>query len=153
MNIFNIRKTFEMKKERGWPEVYFCIDLHGTIIPSGKTSKDKTEKLVFYPYAKEVLQWMSRRKDIIMILWTSTPIKRIINVFFWLDDNGIYFDYLNSNSHAQDTERSDFSKKFYFNVLIDDRAGFEPKTDWKLIKNELISIGEWNVNTPLLRKH
>ena len=133
-----------MKKIKGWPEVYFCVDLHGTIIPSGKDSKDKTDPHVFYPYAKEVLQWLSARKDILMILWTSTPTERIPPVWQWLTDNGIFFDYLNGNPHAKNTPRSCFDKKFYFSVLLDDRAGFEPETDWKLVKNELIAIGEWD---------
>jgi hypothetical protein len=144
MNLFNIKKTFEMKKIKGWPEIYFCIDLHGTIIPSGKNSDDKTDTLEFYPYAEEVLLWMTRRKDIMMILWTSTPIGRIAPVWSWLHSKGIYFDFLNGNTHAKNTPRSDFDKKFYFSVLLDDRAGFEPETDWLAIKNELISIGEWH---------
>lgn len=143
MNLFNIKNAFAMKKANQWPEIYWCIDLHGTIIPSGKTSKDGSDELVFYPYAYEVLEQLSNRKDIILILWTSTPIKRIVPIWEWLTRNGIYFRYLNGNPHAKDTPRSDFSKKFYFNVLLDDRGGFEPATDWKLIKDELISIGEW----------
>lgn len=144
MNVFNIKKTFEMKAIKGWPEVYFCIDLHGTIIPSGKNSDDKTDVLEFYPYAKEVLQWLSRRKDIMMILWTSTPVHRLAHVWHWLGNNRIHFDFLNSNTHAKSTPRSDFDRKFYFSVLLDDRAGFEPETDWLAIKNELIAIGEWD---------
>lgn len=144
MNVFNIARTFKMKRTSGWPEVYFCIDLHGTIIPSGKTSADKTDALVFYPDSKEVLQWLTNRKDVMMILWTSTPVERIDAVWDFLKKNGIKFDYINSNPHAKSTPRSDFSRKFYFSVLLDDRAGFEPETDWTLIKNELIKIGEWD---------
>jgi len=143
MNLFNIQKTFKLKRENKWPEVYFCIDLHGTIIPSGKSSNDKTDALTFYPDAKEVLQHLSNRDDIFLILWTATPIDRLITVFKWLIDNGISFDFLNGNTHAKSTSRSDFEKKFYFSVLLDDRAGFEPETDWTLIKNELVRLGEW----------
>ena len=141
-----------MKKLRGWPEVYFCIDLHGTIIPSGKGSDDKTDALEFYPDAKEVLQWLSQRKDIILILWTSTSVKRIAPVWQWLTDNGIYFDYLNGNPHALNTPRSEFDKKFYFSVLLDDRAGFSPDDgDWLLVAKELeIATGDsiitWDID-------
>lgn len=143
MNIFNIRKTFEMKKVKGWPEVYFCIDLHGTIIPSGKDTNDTTDEKALYPYAQEVLQYLSSRKDIILVLWTSTPQPRINQAWGWFDKMGIHFSYVNENPHASNTPRSCFDQKFYFNVLIDDRAGFEPETDWKAIKDELIEIGEW----------
>ena len=132
-----------MQKVKGWPETYWCIDLHGTIIPSGKDSNDETDTMEFYPHAKEVLQWLTNRKDIILILWTSTPLWRASLVKECLEKNGIHFDMFNQNYHAKDTPRSDFSKKFYFNVLLDDRAGFEPETDWTAIKNELIAIGEW----------
>lgn len=143
MNLFNIKKSFEMKKAKGWPEIYFCIDLHGTIIPSGRSESDDIDEETFYPGALELLQWLTKRKDIITILWTSTPAKRIPNVREFLAFHSIRFTYVNENPHAKDTPRSDFSKKFYFNVLLDDRAGFEPETDWKAIKQELISIGEW----------
>jgi len=144
MNLFNIRRTFEMQKARGWTETYWCIDLHGTIIPSGKGPDDNTDAEKFYPGALEVLQWLTRRKDIMMILWTSTPPSRLPNVLEFLKFYSIRFDYINENPHALNTPRSDFSKKFYFSVLLDDRAGFEPGTDWLLIKKELIAIGEWN---------
>jgi hypothetical protein len=144
MNLFNIKNSFEMKKARGWPEIYFCIDLHGTIIPSGRNSDDKNDHLYFYEGAREVLQWISNRKDIFLILWTSTPQERQPIVNEWLLINGIKVDFWNENPHAKDTPRSCFDKKLYFNVIIDDRGGFEPETDWKAIKKELISIGEWN---------
>lgn len=37
---------------------------------------------------------------------------------------------VNSNPDEKDTKTGDFSKKFYFNILLDDRAGFQPETDW-----------------------
>lgn len=144
MNLFNIRKTFAMQKAKGWPEVYFCIDLHGTIIPSGVSLDDTEDKQKFYPYSKEVLQWLCNRRDIITILWSSTPPERLPKVKEWFQENGIVFSYINENPHAKNTIRSDFSKKFYMNVILDDRAGFEPETDWKRIMDELIDIGEWH---------
>lgn len=145
MNLFNIRRTFEMKREKQWPEIYWCIDLHGTIIPSGRNSDDKTDAMTFYPGAKEVLQWISNRSDMFLILWTSTPRQRQTPIHEWFLRNGIEVSFWNENPHAKDTPRGDFSKKFYFNILLDDRAGFEPETDWIAIKEELIDIGEWKV--------
>lgn len=143
MNLFNIRRSFEMKKAKKWPEIYLCVDLHGTIIPSGHNSEDKNDYLTFYPGAKEVLQWFTKRKDIFIILWTSTPPERLGEVIEWFREQGICFEFINENPHAKDTPRSKFDKKFYFNILLDDRGGFEPNTDWLAIKQELIDIGEW----------
>lgn len=142
-NTFNIENTFRMKTEKKWPEIYFCIDLHGTIIPSGRDSNDQTDEMKFYPGAKEVLQKLTARKDIFLILWTSTPPERAATVLKQFADEGITFDFFNENPHARNTPRSDFGKKFYFNVLLDDRAGFEPETGWIDIKNCLINLGEW----------
>lgn len=150
MNLFNIKNAFALKKAKDWPEIYFAIDLHGTIIPSGRTSHDKTDERKFYPGAEEVLRNLTNRKDIITILWTSTPMDRIAEVWDWLCNHGIHFTYLNGNPHAANTPRSDFTKKFYFNVVLDDRGGFEPETDWLAIKEELISIGEWEPTVDLI---
>lgn len=143
MNLFNIAKSFEMKAAKGWPEIYLCVDLHGTIIPSGRTTHDKEDKLEFYPGAQEVLQWFSSRKDIFIILWTSTPPDRIGRVLDWFKENRINIDFVNKNPHAKDTPRSSFKDKPYFNILLDDRGGFEADKDWLAIKEELIRLGQW----------
>ncbi len=144
MNLFNIKRTFSDKQTKGWPEIYVLVDLHGTIIPGGKDPTDKNDYLEFYPVAQEVMQWFSNRKDIFLIMWTSTPPARQGAVHEWLDANGIKVDFWNTNPHAKDTPRSCFAKKPYFNILLDDRAGLEPLTDWQAIKDELIAIGEWD---------
>ncbi len=133
-----------MKAEKGWTEIYIVVDLHGTIIPSGRSTNDNQDNMVMYDGAEEVLKWFSNRKDIFLILWTATPKERSPMVLDWFKQRGINFDWLNENPHALNTPRSDFSKKFYFNILLDDRAGFEPETDWYAIKNELIRLDEWN---------
>jgi hypothetical protein len=69
------------------------------------------------------------------------------NVLNWFESNGIRFTFINKNPHAKNTPRSIFEQKFYFSVLLDDRAGFEPISDWLAIKNELIRIGQWEIKT------
>ena len=56
---------------------------------------------------------------------------------------GINFTYINDNPEYIGNDYADFSKKFYYNILLDDKAGFEGETDWLLVKNELIRVGEW----------
>ena len=57
-----------------------------------------------------------------------------MNVF---KNNKIHFDYVNENPEVirQETDpvSLDLSEKFYFNVGFDDKFGFDPDTDWKLI--------------------
>ncbi len=138
MNLFNIKKAFAAKKEKGWEKLYFCIDVHDTIIPSG------TENTDFYPVAQEVLKSLSDRADIVLILWSSSHMSLIASGMNWLASHGINIDYVNCNPEVGHSDRCDFSQKFYMNVILDDRAGFEGATDWALIKQELIDIGEWN---------
>jgi len=47
----------------------------------------------------------------------------------------INFDFVNKNPSENNTSYADFSKKFYFNILLDDKAFFEP-SDW-------VEISEW----------
>lgn len=142
MNIFNIERAFKQKKERGWEKLYFIVDLHDCII-AGKYNRFNVGAEI-YPYAQEVLQYLYSRKDICLILWTSShddAIKEILGRLKYT--YGIEFSYVNENPEVQNTDLCDFSKKLYFNVLIDDKASFEGDTDWLLIKNELFRIGEW----------
>jgi len=119
------------------------VDVHGTIIPSGEH-----EKFSFIcDTAKEVLQWMSKRKEFRLILWTSSYTPEYNRVVNWLETNGIAIHYVNSNPEAKDTERACFARKPYYNIVLDDRAGFEPQSDWAAIKTLLQRLGELDKTT------
>ncbi len=138
MNIFNIENTFKLKAERKWDTVYVVVDFHGTMI------KPFHDKFVFYSGAVEVLRWFTWRKDVKLILWTSSHMKEIADFCFFADQQGIRFDFVNGNPSEANTVRANFDKKFYFNILLDDKAGFDPETDWGKVRDTLITIGEWN---------
>ncbi len=143
MNICNIRRTFEMKPIRGWKRLYVLVDVHGVIIPGSFHRKNDLRFIT--EDCKEVLQWMTKREDFRIILWTSSRPSEIDTIVKWLKRHKIEVDGLNTNLDTFPmNEYSDFSFKPYFNILIDDKAGFEPATDWKAIKDELIAIGEWD---------
>lgn len=139
MNLCNIKKTFEDYKSKGWDRIFILIDVHGTIIPNGKhdafsfITKD----------AEEVLRWFSNRPEIRLILWSSSYAKELHDIQLWLYSIGINFEYLNQNPEVTNTERACFDQKLYYNILIEDRAGFEPLQDWAAMKKELMDIGEW----------
>lgn len=127
-----IEKMFNHAKNQNWFYVYFAIDLHGVI---SKPDYRKTSKVIdYYPYAKETLQLLSKRDDIILILFTSSypdEVKIYMETFI---NDGINFKYINENPEI-DSSKGNFGfydKKFYFNVLMDDKAGFLP-TDWYYI--------------------
>ena len=138
----NIVKAFDNAYERAaaknWDYIYILVDVHGTIF---KPSYHNEEKYEFYPYAKEVLQLLSLYTDIKLILWTSSTNKAALDYGVEFAKYNIYFDYLNCNPEVErqstDPETLDLSSKYYFNIGIDDKFGFEPETDWKLIYDYL----------------
>lgn len=141
MNVFGIEKAFKIKKERGWDTLYWAIDFHDTLF---KAKYDKDQSVELYPYAGQVLEKLCKSNNI-LIAFSSTPTDKVQKICDYCQDIfGIHFKYINENpEYFPKTDYADFSKKFYYNVLLDDKAGFDPHTDWELIKWELIRIGEW----------
>jgi len=128
-----IKNMFKHAKKKEWFAVYFVIDIHGTI---SKPDYRKTSKeIIYYPYAKETLQLLSDREDIVLILFTSSypeEIERYNEIF---KKDNIIFKYINENPEISDTKGSFgyYRNKLYFNALLDDKSGFSPKTDWKYL--------------------
>lgn len=139
-----IKEMFEHAEKKQWFEVYFAFDIHGTIsIPDYRKGikKDPIEKpaVTYYPFAKEVLQILSNRPDTVIIMFTSSypeEIEYYNNIF---KNDGINFKYINENPEISSTRGSFgfYEKKMYFNVLFDDKAGFDPHKDWEPIYNYL----------------
>ena len=129
--IKTFNNAFKRAREKNWDYIYILIDVHGTIF---KPSYLNEEKYEFYPYAKEVLQLLSKDPNIKLILWTSSTNQAALDYGVVFNRNKIYFDYLNCNPEVErqstDPETLDLSSKYYFNVGIDDKFGFEPESDW-----------------------
>jgi len=142
MNLCNLRNSFRLKEERKWDTLYVLLDVHGVIIP-GSLHGDNELKFIS-DACIEVLRWFSSRKDIRIILWTSSYTKEITKIIEWLDKYNIEIDYVNFNPECINTAYADFRDKPYFNILIDDKSGFEPDKDWGELKMQLIGLGEWD---------
>lgn len=139
-----IETAFKKKMVRGWdkwPRMYWVIDLHDVIIPGTYTRNNENRQ--FYPYAQEVLQWLTNRKDMCIILWTSSHDDAVMDILQWLAQNDVKFDYHNGNPECKNTELCDFKDKFYFDICLEDKAGFEPE-DWLVIKETLLKLNEWD---------
>jgi len=131
-----LEKTFEEKKKRKWPKLFWAIDLHATII-SGVYSKNN-EGAVIAPDAIDVLKYLTEHPEHVLILWTSSYKEPIKNILDKLGKYGIKFDYVNKNPECPNTELCDFKGKFYFNILLDDKGFFEMDKDWTEIKQFLL---------------
>lgn len=140
-----LKNAEERAIQRGWDKIYWAIDVHDTIWPGNyKTGKSHEGK--YYKWASPVLKYLSQRRDHCLILYTCTDTKSVSKVMERLNTDGIYFDYVNENPECQEDTLGSFKEKFYFNMLLDDKAGFEPMNDWyKLgkhlkVNNELKDI-------------
>src|SRR5262245_29679157 len=136
-----ITNCLQLSKSKAWAKTYWAFDIHGTILkPTFKAGELSTE---FYPYAKETLQLLSTKKDIVRILYTCSYPEELIEYLKYFKLHGIHFDYVNENPDISAGAYGHYDSKFYFNILFEDKAGFDPLTDWEpvlqLIKNsELI---------------
>ena len=141
MNIFNIERAFKDKIRRNWDTLFVCVDVHDVIL-EGKYNLMNTGAS-YMPNALRVLQQFSKRNDIKLIMWTSSHAEPTNAIHEELKSNDIHFDFLNGNPACPTTDLCNFNQKFYFNILLDDKAGFEGATDWFLIEDELKRIGQW----------
>jgi len=140
---FVIRRLFDHSFEKQWYEKYFAFDIHGTItIPDYR----KTDKSVieFYPFAKETLQLISKRDDIKMIVSSSSYPDELDTYLKSFKKNDIHFDYLNENPEITHSKGSFgyYQKKYYFNVMFEDKAGFRPYDDWEAVYNLMLEYSD-----------
>ena len=137
MNIIRAFETaFYRAKENNWDYIVVLVDIHDTIF---KATYSKEENYEYIGKAKDALQVMSARKDIKIILWSSTFSK--IQYILQLDKDNIIVDAFNRNIDGiENTGIACFDEKPYFNVGIDNAFGFEPERDWDDIYNYLSQL-------------
>lgn len=130
-----MQKAFDLAKERSWEKTYWAFDIHETIIiPNYKYGDIPTE---FYPFAKEVMQTISNREDICLIMYTCSHPNEIKEYLKLFEENGIKFEYINRNPEVQSEGYGYYEDKLYFNVLFEDKTGFDANNDWINVKNKL----------------
>lgn len=125
-----IKNAEKKAKERGWEKTYWLIDIHETIIKPDWKKGGKTE---FYPGAIEALKLLSERKDVVLILWTSSWPDEIERYRILFASCGINFNYVNENPEVVSEAYGYYEDKPYFNVIWDDKSGFCPEIDLPLI--------------------
>ena len=127
----SIKRGFENAKRKGWNKTFWAFDIHETIIkPNWELGNIPTE---FYPLAKETLQIISQREDITLILYTCSHPHEIPKYLELFENNNIHFSYVNENPEVVNEKYGCYDKKPYFNVLFEDKAGFDPLEDWEIV--------------------
>ena len=126
-----IDKALENAQQKNWDKTYWAFDIHETIVKPnwqvGNIPKD------FYPHAKECLQLITAQKNITTLLFTCSHPHEIEEYLAFFKSNDIHFDYVNENPEVINLKYGNYDKKPYFNVLFEDKAGFDPVTDWQLV--------------------
>lgn len=122
--------AFERKILKNWDRIYVAVDIHDTIL---RACYDEEEHYDFFPHALEALRMLSERQDIILILWTACHPGPLADYIAKFEEEGIHFDYVNSNPEISNTALNNFDEKLYFNVGLDDKFGFEGETDWQTV--------------------
>ena len=120
---------------KNWDRIYIFVDLHSTaILPD---YKDKSQPIQMYPYAEDTLRLLTKRKDIILVMYTCSSLKTIDKYITEFAALNITFDYINENPEVTTSSSpyGNYDKKPYFNLLLDDKCGFEPDIDWLTLLN------------------
>ena len=139
----DIKKAFEAAfirmREKNWEKIYVAVDIHDTIL---RACYDDEETYDYFPSAKEVLQTMTLRDDICLILWSSCHRDKLKEYARHFLDDGIRFDYINENPEVGNTHLQNFEEKLYMNVGLDDKFGFDAENDWDIVRLVLIEYPE-----------
>lgn len=123
-----IRRAFDAKESRGYTTIYWAIDLHGTCL---KSNYENGVYEFINDEARKGLRKISARPDTKIILWSGCYPDEQQKIIKFFAENEITVDFFNENPLEPSTKTGDFSKKFYFSVLLDDKAGFDPDKDWR----------------------
>lgn len=113
--------------------IYIAIDIHGTIF---QPSRNEEEMYNYIWYAKEALQKLSNNENFKLIIFSSSYPENIKKYVEKLKNDQIHIDYIMENPEIESNRYANFTKKFYYDILLDDKAGFEPN-DWFEIYNFL----------------
>ena len=121
-----IEKEFRKAKRRSWDKIYVFVDLHEIII---KPDYQGEEPIVdYYDYAKELLQHLSSRKDICLVLWSCSHPHQIKGYIEVMSKDDISFDYINQNPEVKTNQMYGcYDDKPYYNIMIDDKCGVTPE--------------------------
>jgi len=143
--LFN--KAWQEAKDKGYDHVVIAVDLHGTIVDSKVFNttpgsfEDKVNSSIFRS-ALVALQKLSAHTSVSMFIYSGTKKLHLYRLIDMLNEKYEININLNYGSDTQHASQS-FKRKPYYGILIDDKAGFDPDTDWWEI-NDLIQ------NLPIL---
>ena len=70
-------------------------------------------------------------------MWTSSYDEKIQMYLKHFEENGIIFNFVNENKEYGNVSFACFDTKFYYDIGIDDKFGFDARVDWEMIYHYL----------------
>lgn len=131
-----ITEQHEIARGRGWDRVYWAIDLHSTLIKPNYAA-GAGGYISYYQGSTAVMRELTQRTDSTLIMYTCSWPKEIERYREVFKTDGIVFDHVNENPDVKQTGYGYYFDKPYFNIMLDDKAGFDPSTDWEDIRQTL----------------
>ena len=131
--VATLKNQLNIMRARDWEQIYIAVDFHGTLIePDYATFNLENLNLSYYGYAVESLRMLSESSDFKLFTYTASYPDEVAAYVKEMKKEGIKFDFINENPEVRTEEQNwgNFDKKPYFNVLLDDKAGFDPHSDW-----------------------
>jgi len=132
-----VERAYKIMTERGWDTIYWAVDLHGVCL---KSNYEKGGYSWINEDALRVLRLLSNRPETKIILWSSVFEEEENDILNFFEDEGVQVWAFNENPYESNTQVSCFDSKFYFSVLLDDKAGFDPDTDWRRVEEFINSL-------------
>jgi len=135
------KAQLKIARERKWEKIYVAVDFHGTLIhPDYATFDPDNLNLTYYPYAVQAMKMMTNNPLFTLFTYTASYLCEVKAYVEAMEKEGIKFDFINENPEVRTEEQNwgNFDQKPYFNVLLDDKAGFDPFEDWKAIAEFLV---------------
>lgn len=136
-----IKKRFEIASKRRWDKVIVAVDLHDTVMNSEKYNAAiknsqtvrHASKWAVYQQAILPLQMLTKRTDVKLVWYTGTDEKTLeIITSMLFAEYSIKFEGIAGGDEFELVhEGQSFENKPCFDILLEDKAGFDPEEDWK----------------------
>lgn len=139
--------AWEKAAKKDWDSVYIAMDIHGTIIKPNYKYGDIPKE--FYPYAKETLQEMSKRKDMKLYLYTCSHPEELEQYVEFFKSHDINFRFTNRNPEVVSQGYGCYDAKPYFDILFEDKCGFDAESDWDILSQALDTLIELPLHSSL----
>lgn len=126
-----LEKMILSAQRKNWDRVYIAVDIHDVIVHGNYKSDELPTN--FLKDAKSTLQLLSKRDDVCLIMFSCSHPVELVKYDTFFRDHDIIFDYINKNPEVPDTALGCYKDKMYFNIYLEDKAGFI-ESDWAIVK-------------------